>query len=840
MHFDNAHSTIRSYFVIGMALILMPLFLSACGGGGGGSNTSDNSSTLEKVSNSIPAPSTNTVGLVADGKIIGLVPDTTSGERAYVARANNQITLTGKDSVEANSAILSYEWVQTSGAPVNLNKRGADTAVFNTPNLSEINQLSFQLTITDADQNKDSDSVSLTVIPVDDGDQFLTDPDAPPSVLRIRAALRGGDATGLVDQNFSIEFVTIAHWRNRLGVADQIVIKNETVDSLFPKNFNPTVDYDALSESKNPTIINPIYSLDADDINVNFETENRDRRLDTSQISSAFIEVQINVTNPSTVDFELLAVDSNGQLINGNNILSPSTLGSLVDLSKSNGDSAKPINARLPTAATNGALLQTWNAEFTASVLSDKVLTALGLESNASSSNYYLLIDPTANFASLKNWLNYAGFDENHAAASNDPNIGNAVYFNNYDLGYGRNTWLRKDDSGDVFSYVTNFPSVEATLACQNDFSVFAMEYSDNPDTSGLNEKIVKFYAYIPDASTGEYVRVNSINIDGQGEKQVPGVCTGCHQSYTGSRQFTDVSEADLNAAFIPLDVDSFLYAKAQDTQLIEPSFNATKFKADYINTYSRETLEDEFREINLGVLATYADDPSRHAAAIELVHGWYGDEELTLETNQLPNENFNSGYVQPGWSGQEDLYNDVYVRNCRTCHTQVDDEALNFDDYDEFVSNEKLTSHVYQQGLMPSSRITMDRFWVDFYGGVKSADILRDHLEGLGGTVPVSPPGAPVPEFGFTSAILPDEQEIIVLDASESSFVSSYLWSLSVPADSSASLNNTTGLTSSFSPDIPRENFDVTLTVTGNDGAEASITQTVTARSWYLPLNIY
>ena len=830
MHYFNANDpqnvnarrlTVRKLLGKGALIVSTLLLLNACGGSNVGEQNDQRPPTAEAT-------------------VIGLIADDLSGTKVYSTRANNEIVLTGKNSTAGDSPIFSYNWTQTSGETVALTKRTQDTSVFTTPNVSTSTTLTFTLTTVDGNDKTSTDSISITVAPIDDVNGFLKAPSAPESNLKVKLALRGGDTTGSTEQTIRLEFVTIAHWVNRLGVMDQIQIQTQQLNATFPSNFNPAVDYDVTTETRNPTVAANIYALNADDINRNFETSDTNRRLDTNKISSAYIEIQINVVGTPAVDFELFAVSNEGVIINGANVLSP-------DTEESSIASASLTQARLTkTNATNGALLQTWNNELSAALLSDNVLAALGLENRASANNYYVLIDPEANFSSLNNWLAYAGFDEDHAAALTDNNTANAIYFNNYDLGYGRNTWLRQDpDTGNVFSYVTNFPSVEKALQCQQDFSVFAMEYSDNPNLESDKAKIVKFYAFIPDSNTGEYVRTNTVNIDGRGEKAIPGVCTACHQSYTGTRTFLTAADADLNAAFIPLDLDALLYASAVDTKLIEPSFQASKFSAAELTKHSRETMEAELREINAGVLATYQDDVERHQAAIDLLAGWYGGVDFGNEafdavdsltniqnSSALPlsfiGTEYDGSFVQAGWIGQEDLYNTVFKRTCRTCHTQIGDSELNFDNYDDFINNENLTSHVYEQGLMPLSRFTMDRFWVPFYkNDISSSALLRSHLENLGNTVPEAP-GLPVPKFTI-SKTAPTTSDVITLDASPSSFARSYTWTLNKPDDSEAVLSNNTGLTTSFTPDISNAVFDVSLTITNKDDVIATLTKNVT-----------
>lgn len=804
MHF---HSAIKPRSIASfVSAFLLALLIAACGGGTGGSDAGNQSDQHPPV---------------ADAAIIGLFPDTSTSIKTFSTRANNKLTLTGKNSRAPDVPIMTYRWAQISGEPVTLTAQTGDSSTFTTPNVATETELRFQLTVIDANDKTSVDTLLLKVMPVDDEDRFLANPLAPKTQLKILAALHGGITTGANDQPFSIQAVTIAHWRNRLGTMDQIEIHSQTRDSLFPSQFSPSSEYDPFTEPRNPQLLFDIESVDVDTINQHFDDSERDRRLELRDISSAYLEIRLSVVVNPGVAFELFALNDLNELIPGPSILS-----------------ATPPT----TEANNGALLQTWNSETSALITTDKLLAALGLENTTSANNYYLLLDPTAQFTRLNDWLIYAGFKDENGETSTDTSITHADYFNNYDLGYGRSTWMRKDANGNVFAYVINYPTVEDAIECHKDFSAFVMEYSDNPDVEGVNSKIIKFYAYVPDAVSGDYVRTNSINIDGRGEKMVPGVCTSCHQTNAAPSQFNSVADADLGAVFLPFDLDSFLYANAENPALIEPTFNASTFSTEELTKHSKETQEEAFRQLNLNVLATYTANPFRHSAAIELIHGWYGDLTPDFPVNnnvqktanqkmdpveELPENPFDGSYVQPGWTGQENLYRDVFSRNCRTCHVQLANTEIDFDTYDEFINSGNLISHVYEQGLMPLSRVTMDRFWVPFYGEQSGAELLRAHLEALEQTVPEAP-GAPIPQFTFNPKII-DVGTQVVLDASGSNFASTYNWSLTAPNGSNTTLSNLSGLLSSFTPDTSSGGYDVTLTVTNDKNEQATLTQTIT-----------
>lgn len=742
---------------------------------------------------------------------------TIDGAKRYQARAKTQIVLTGKDSYSNYAPILTYQWEQLDANNLTFIERTTNAVAIDLPASDSATEYRFQLTVIDANGKSDTDQISVSTLPINDANRFLSHPSTPSSTLTLLAALDGSADTGTTAQPIALTVTTRAHWLNRREVMDSLVIDTQNLTAEFPADFAPDTDYDPLTDPRNPLLQARLPLLNIDDINRNFETSQRERRLDAHQIGTAYLTLTLAVEGSPSVNFNLVALDASGAALDTSSLLT--------------GGSAAQASARAQPVHTAGRwragkqLLNTTNNQFSVELAMDKLRAALGLENAISANNYYALIDPSGRFASFNAWRQYAGFTDADGNAIDDPSISHALYLNNYDLGFGRDMWLRKDEQGNVYSYVTNYPSVESALEGRLDFAIVAMEYSDNPDPDGDNAKIVKFYAFVPDERTGDYLRVNSMNFDGRGEKHLPGVCTACHQSYQAGSQFTQLADADLDATFMPWDMDSFLFAHAQNAAHIEPTLQAENFSAERLQQNSRETLEPAIRALNLGALATYKDNPERHAAAIQLIHGWYGDADQALPVDELPAQAFNGNYIQPGWQDEPELYHQVFARNCRICHVQLADDDTNFNSYEAFINNDKLINYVFEQGVMPMARLTMDRFWS---GSNSSAEQLRQHLEGLGKT-PSAAPGAPVAEFTASSAS-PIIGASTQLTATPSFYAQRYQWALTAPANSTARLTNTEGLRTSFTPDQPGADYALSLTTTNAFGVQATSQQSITS----------
>ena len=119
-------------------LLLATMTLTACGGGNGNTDEPD------EVQNQAPAA-------VAGN-------DMTVYEQT-------EVTLTGS-ATDVDGTIASYSWTQTAGSAVTLASAESASATFTAPDISETEQLTFQLTVTDNDGATASDSVNVTVNPV--------------------------------------------------------------------------------------------------------------------------------------------------------------------------------------------------------------------------------------------------------------------------------------------------------------------------------------------------------------------------------------------------------------------------------------------------------------------------------------------------------------------------------------------------------------------------------------------------------------------------------------------------------------------------------------------------
>jgi hypothetical protein len=247
----------------------------------------------------------------------------------------------------------------------------------------------------------------------------------------------------------------------------------------------------------------------------------------------------------------------------------------------------------------------------------------------------------------------------------------------------------------DVASYVCNYPNPEADTTLSNVrlgnnlVACVAFEYSvTNSPTSSLpyngGQPFTKFYIFGP---TGDLLL--SVNLDGRGEKFVPGACAACHggSGYSGQYALPGESETPaLNAQFIPYDLDNYRFSS--------------------VAGFRRQDQETSFWALNQAVLTT---QPS--TATQELIQGWY----------PVSSSLFNGNFIPTGWTGHENLYDNVVKPACRMCHSTLDPD-VSFNTYPAFArwKNEiwvrvcGSNSQGRYSYAMPNARQTFDQFWTN------------------------------------------------------------------------------------------------------------------------------
>ena len=324
-------------------------------------------------------------------------------------------------------------------------------------------------------------------------------------------------------------------------------------------------------------------------------------------------------------------------------------------------------------------------------------LTYLGTDSATSADAYYLAIDPTGAKTTLTAWKSANGFGATGAGEVET----NAAYLNSFDLGLGRFMNMHKKASGEIAYYVSNYGippnhgsadfAASARLPGGNPadhlIATVAMEYTDTAGHAG--GAYTKFYVF---NAAGN--RVNAADLDGNGAKFVPSLCSTCHGGnfpgglyHSGTNSWDN--HADLGARFIAFDVESFGYSA------LDPSVTKAGQQA------------------NFNLMNAHLLDTNKSDAIDKLVHGWYG---VAPGTAIPPGAVFDETWVPTGdWratAGNVALYSQVVKTSCRACHT-TRDPSLDWNTYAVIHDNGSVKSVVCSAHVMPQAQVTFHNFWL-------------------------------------------------------------------------------------------------------------------------------
>ena len=657
----------------------------------------------------------------------------------YTVRAGAPVLLSSAGSDGRDGPILSFEWSGPDDIP--LIERTTSSVVFYAP--QQARRLEFRLVVTDSQGDHASDTVVIDVVAVGDADEFLQlNPGADADWLTLEASVPA--ALKLAAHSFPVsaelivtETVTWPTRRNAVGSAcgDPQTLEFQRLARM--------IELEGPEDAQ--TVRFKLPGFNSDTINSRYQHggEGAGAYAYGGNIRELRLEQACVDDVQRALSFELIVMSGDVEVA----ILSRAAPGPWIV----SGDQPLQLDVQ-------------------------ELRAALGLESRASADNYYAMIDPAGQAGTLDGWLDQSCFRGRPASDS-----AHALYINNYDLGFGRDMFFCRDDGGNVYSYVVNYPGLQNALEHRGEFAVVAMEYSGYPDAADA-DKIVKFYAFVPDEVNGGFTRMTSMNFDGRGEKYLPGVCLGCHGGSVELPRLLASTSPDVDGALLPFDLDSFLYTDATERRLIDPDIVRSEVSPELLRRYSRESQQAQFRKLNAMVLATYPLAEPRFDAVRALVNGWYGSDDPAATA--LVGD-FNGRFVPAAWGGQASLYADVFAQHCRACHTLRADLSKQFAGYDDFIAsftdaaNGKLTRYVFERGAMPLARLTMDRFWSPFGGDEAPAETLRRHLQWVDYSLaPAVTPVATAARFSCPTPPL-GEPWRMVLDGSGSVLADQFQWRL-------------------------------------------------------------
>ena len=446
---------------------------------------------------------------------------------------------------------------------------------------------------------------------------------------------------------------------------------------------------------------------------------------------------------------------------------------------------------------------------------------------------YYAAVDPTSQKDTLDKWKAANGFGSGTGTEVN------VVFGDVRDLGYGRNLTFRQNPNGTVVANVENYFVQAAAGYTYSRINLDAAVVKDPASHKGTNAievtpgpnggpNFAKYYTFDP----GTGVRRLTIDMDGRGEKAMPGPCISCHggrgdaltpPDASGKRLFNLVQNSlsqtrgDVTAKLHLLEPDSFDYST--------------------VAGFSRAEQEAKMKTINKMVLCTYPlatpstfpEDACRPAANI---NEWQGTAALQIKNayggDGLPNAVFNDTYVPNSWlvAGQSTLYKEVVATSCRACHNlrgTGNQSDLDFEAFEKFQAfSDRIKAHIVDRGNMPLAKLVSEKFY-----STDRPEILARFLESMGHTVrdasgAVLRPGRPISDPGPDRVVRPG---VSTLSAAGSLYANTYVWSL-VSGPAGATLTNQNSAQATFT--APADGTYVVQLVASNGptpGAAARLT---------------
>jgi PKD repeat protein len=456
-------------------------------------------------------------------------------------------------------------------------------------------------------------------------------------------------------------------------------------------------------------------------------------------------------------------------------------------------------------------------------------------DTSAYAQAYYDAIDPGGTrdtLAKFKSQNNFGTGGNEHLAVFRDVR----------DLGYGRRMTGRYEPGVRVAFFVENYLvqvpgggynkiNVDAAVVRDSKWHIGtnAIEWSCWPQADPCATKIAKYFTYAPDGT-----RRLTVNMDGRGEKAMPGPCITCHGGRGDPRNADGTFASVANTSpGIGGDVQARLHMFPVDT-----------FEWSTTPGFTRLDQEEIIKDFNKWVLCTYplpggggsGVDACRPAAQ---PHEWQGTAASIIKAAYgnfaSANAVFADTAVPAGWTGYEQVYQQVVQPYCRTCHIvrgTGNESAIDFSTEAGFrVYADRIRVHVYERGNMPLALLVYQDFWRS-----NAPQVLADYLAALpapytqvvrdsGGNL--LKPGRPVANAGPAFVMAPLNVDT-PLKGDNSLFATSYAWTVTAtPLGGSASIANGSSANATFRATQPGD-YTVQLVVTGSGGTSSA---TVTIR---------
>lgn len=274
-----------------------------------------------------------------------------------------------------------------------------------------------------------------------------------------------------------------------------------------------------------------------------------------------------------------------------------------------------------------------------------------------------------------------------------------ATYINAMDLNLVRQMVATQSAPDTIAFLVCNNPGPEGRSQAEVDdvidrgvsgelrVACVGMESSPTPGVNG-GRPFTKFVTFGPDGAL-----LPSVNLDGRGEKYLPGTCVACHGGGSHSGRFPERGNPSpyLGSRFLPFDTGNFAFSSRPELG------EAAQGEAIY--------------KLNRLVRATEPLTTTPSTATTRLIDGWYAHSR-TLDRDYVPEAWLRAEPTRPGAAR---FYREVIGLSCRTCHTGL---GTRFDWDAQVLSPTPVvrahicggTAELAVNATMPNALVTRDR----------------------------------------------------------------------------------------------------------------------------------
>jgi mono/diheme cytochrome c family protein len=400
---------------------------------------------------------------------------------------------------------------------------------------------------------------------------------------------------------------------------------------------------------------------------------------------------------------------------------------------------------------------------------------------------YYAAIDPNNAKDTLAKWKAANGFDTGTGTQVS------AVFGDVRDLGFGRRITARQNPDGTLAFFTENYlvktggayafspVNLEAAIVRDPNALVYVAGIEFSPGPAG-GASFAKYFNF--NVVTG--VRENMADVDGRGDKAMPGPCIVCHG---GRADALTPPDASGNPRFNLL-LNAVSGARGDVLGQLPP-FEVSTFQFSETPGYTRAEEEPMLKTMNEWVLCSYPlpapspfpEDACRRTAtsgewqgtAAALIKAAYGGDGLPSPV-----------YVEPpapaSWAaaGQTSLYETVVAPACRVCHQlrgtgrQSDIDFATYEKFQPYA--DRIFATVLDRGDMPLAKLVYDTFHASSGEAVLADFLVGQGLPGRDAGGAVLRPGRPVADPGPDRVV---RQGATQLSAGNSLFADTYAWSI-------------------------------------------------------------